>query len=84
MKYREISSHISGAKELIGTVMLKDGVVEYDGISQSQIDLWEEDGIEVSDKVFKPQEQPEFFFRWLQLEDTSYSKTSPIYDDGEE
>ena len=84
MKYREISSHVSGVKEVFATVMLKDGVIEYEGISDEQIAIWERDGLSIGDKVFKPQEQPEYFFRWLQLEDTSYSKTSPIYDDGED
>ena len=84
MKYREISSHIGGAKEVIATIMLKDGVIEYEGISDEQKETWESDGLTVFGKVFRPQEQPEFFLQWLHLEDSSYCKTSPIYDDGEE
>lgn len=83
MKYREISSHLSGAKEIIATIMLKDGVIEYEGIPDEQKEIWEEMGLTVFGKAVKPQEQPELFFRWLHLEDSSYSKTSPIYE-GEE
>lgn len=67
----------------MGRVMLKDGVIEYEGIPQMMIDEWEDYGIRLGQTVFKPQEQPKFFLRWLHLQDTSYSKTSPIYD-GEE
>jgi len=84
MKYREISSHLSGAKEIIATIMLKDGVIEYEGIPDEQKEIWEEMGLTVFGEAVKPQEQPELFLRWLHLEDSSYSKTSPIYDDGED
>jgi hypothetical protein len=84
MKYREISSHLSGAKEIIATIMLKDGVIEYEGISDEQREIWESEGIRVFGKDFKPQEDPEGFLKWLHMENSSYSKTSPIYDDGEE
>lgn len=84
MKYREISSYLSGAKEVIATVTLKDGAIEYKGISDEQKEIWESSGLIVFGKVLKPLEDPEGFLRWLHLEDSSYSKTSPIYDDGEE
>ena len=81
MKYREISSHISGAKEIIATVILRDGVIEYEGVSDTQIEEWENYGILVFGKKYKPQEDPQGFLKWLHMEDSSYSKTSPIYEE---
>ena len=86
MKYREIKSYIDGGEtpKVICRVMLKDGVIEYENVHQSQIDIWEESGIRLGRKVFKPQENPYYFLKWLHLENSSYCKTSPIYDEGED
>jgi hypothetical protein len=84
MKYREISSYTSGEKKVIATITLKGGVIGYEGIPDFQKEEWETYGIRAFSRNFKPQEDPEGFLRWLHLEDTSYSKTSPIYDDGED
>ena len=86
MKYREVTSYANRGEtgEVIFRVTLTDGVIGYDGVPADQIEIWESDGLQLGQRRFKPQEDPEGFLRWLHLEDSSYSKASPIYDDGEE
>ena len=86
MKYREIVSYANRGEtgEVICRVTLTDGVIGYDRVPNEQIEYWESQGVQLGQRKFKPQEDPEGFLRWLHLEDSSYSKTSPIYDDGEE
>lgn len=87
MKYREITSYADGSQTgtVLYRIILNDSeVIEYEGVPEDQIETWERSGIRLGSNVFKPQEDPKGFFRWLQLEDSSYCKTGPIYDEGEE